>query len=214
MFDLERSIEAWRRRMRAAGIVPPSLAELENHLREDIQRRRRLGLEADKAFNDAVAAIGPAAVLEREFQKVERSRAVTVVNLVGIAFLAIAGFFSLMIAPKFFHPMVGPAPRLFAVMIVAMTALSWRYGYRLLPALANPWLRAAVGASCCVVAMIWMRCFVLYLLPEIVIRIIGRDTLLGWYFLSFLGAFAIAAVLAGVGHGLEKAARERKAVAD
>jgi len=207
MFDLEKAIADLRKQMLAAGInTPVPLDELESHLREEIERQRRSGMGAEQIFDCAAKAVGPAAVLKNEFQKVERSRAMTLVNLTGIAFLVIAGFFSLMIAPKLFHHAAGVAPRLLALALVVVTVLSWRYGYKILPSITDARWRALAGAAGCAAAMAWMRIFFVYLVPEIIVRIVGQDALLGWYFLSFLGAFAVVAILAGVGQGLEKAA--------
>ena len=72
MFDLEQSIADWRRQMLAAGIKSPApLAELENHLREEIERQVKSGLSLDEpeAFNFAIQKIGPASALKNEFAK-------------------------------------------------------------------------------------------------------------------------------------------------
>jgi len=214
MPDLEQKILAWRRQMLAAGITATSLTELENHLREDVERQLRLGVEINDAFNHATKTMGSAVALKKEFQKEERSWATTLVSLIGVAFLIVAGLFSLIILPKFFHQSVGWMPKLIALAIVALSVSSWRSGYKLLPAIGNARLRALAGFVSCLLAMIWMRCFVLYLLPQIVIGMIGQDQFLGWYFLSFLGGFATVAILGGIGHGLEKAAREAGPVTD
>jgi len=71
MFDLERSIADWRKQMRAAGIkAPVPLEELEIHLREEIERQTKSGLDAPRAFEVAVQRIGQAKTLKREFKKV------------------------------------------------------------------------------------------------------------------------------------------------
>ena len=73
MFDLEKSIADWRRRMLAAGIqTPVPLEELESHLREEIERQTKSGLYEQEAFNVAVRRIGQASVLKTEFKKAER----------------------------------------------------------------------------------------------------------------------------------------------
>jgi hypothetical protein len=60
MFNLEQSIAEWRRQMLAAGIKPDPLDELENHLREEIERQTILGLNGQKAFYFAICQIGDA----------------------------------------------------------------------------------------------------------------------------------------------------------
>jgi hypothetical protein len=75
MFDLEKAIAEWRRRMLAAGIsAPESLDELESHLREEIEERMRLGLDAQRAFEAAVERVGQPSALGAEFAKLSLSR--------------------------------------------------------------------------------------------------------------------------------------------
>lgn len=57
--------------MLAAGIkAPVPLAELESHLREDVEERMRSGSSAPQAFAVAVQEIGQAGSLQHEFAKV------------------------------------------------------------------------------------------------------------------------------------------------
>ncbi len=71
MFDLKQAIADWRRQMLAAGIkTPVPLDELENHLREDVERQVLSGLDGPKAFEISVAQIGEAVLLEKEFKKI------------------------------------------------------------------------------------------------------------------------------------------------
>ena len=73
MFNLEQAISDWRRQMLAAGIkTPVPLEELEIHLREDIERQMKSGLNAQEAFEIAVQKIGPGShELKREFKKID-----------------------------------------------------------------------------------------------------------------------------------------------
>jgi len=71
MFDLEQSIAEWRRQMLAAGIkMPVPLEELESHLREEVERRMKLGMNEQQAFKMTASQIGPADVLNKEFKKI------------------------------------------------------------------------------------------------------------------------------------------------
>ncbi len=71
MFDLEQSIAEWRKQMLAAGIkTPVPLEELEIHLREEIERRIKSGLDEAQAFKVAVQNIGQGGALRNEFNKV------------------------------------------------------------------------------------------------------------------------------------------------
>jgi hypothetical protein len=73
MFDLEKAIADWRRQMLAAGIKSPvPLAELEIHLREEIEQQMKSGLSEQKAFEISVQQIGQPKMLKREFNKSER----------------------------------------------------------------------------------------------------------------------------------------------
>ena len=60
--------------MLAAGIkTPVPLAELEIHLREEIERQLKSGLDGQNAFRISVQQIGQPEMLKREFKKSERT---------------------------------------------------------------------------------------------------------------------------------------------
>jgi hypothetical protein len=64
MFELEKAIVEWRQQMLAAGIkTPVPLDELESHLREEIQRQMKSGLDDQAGFNLAAQNIGGADAL-------------------------------------------------------------------------------------------------------------------------------------------------------
>jgi hypothetical protein len=70
MFDLEQSISDWRREMKSAGIKSPvPLDELENHLRDDVERQTKSGRTEAEAFDSAVGEMGRARELKSEFKK-------------------------------------------------------------------------------------------------------------------------------------------------
>jgi hypothetical protein len=72
MFNLEQAIASWRQQMIASGIKSLGvLDELENHLREDVERKARLGVGEQAAFAAAVRQIGGADVLKIEFTKAD-----------------------------------------------------------------------------------------------------------------------------------------------
>src|SRR5437868_1700990 len=72
MFNLEQSITDWRKQMLAAGIkTPVPLEELENHLREEIERQTKSGLNQQEAFKISVQQIGRPEIIENEFKKNE-----------------------------------------------------------------------------------------------------------------------------------------------
>ena len=70
MFKLEPAIAEWWKQMLAVGIKTPApLEELENHLREEIERQIKSGLSEQEAFGIAVREIGKANMLKNEFEK-------------------------------------------------------------------------------------------------------------------------------------------------
>src|SRR5665213_1911411 len=74
MFNLEQSIADWREQMLAAGIkTPVPLDELEIHLREEMERQMKSGLNEQKAFEISVPRIGQPEALDSEFKKSERA---------------------------------------------------------------------------------------------------------------------------------------------
>ena len=73
MFNLDNAILAWRKRMVAAGLKQSSaLDELEEHLRSDVEKQTRSGVECELAFSNAVVRIGAAPRVREEFKKVRR----------------------------------------------------------------------------------------------------------------------------------------------
>jgi len=72
MFDLEQSIAEWRKQMLMAGIKSPAvLEELEGHLREEIERQMKSGLNWQQAIEISIRKIGGAKFLKTEFKKIE-----------------------------------------------------------------------------------------------------------------------------------------------
>ena len=89
MFDLEQAIRIWRQQMADGGIKDEAvLDELENHLREDVERQLRTGMPAEQAFETAAQKIGPASALKSEFRKTGLS------SLVEKLMIAIAVLFA------------------------------------------------------------------------------------------------------------------------
>jgi hypothetical protein len=83
MFDLEKSIAEWQRQMLVAGIKKPvPLEELEIHLREEIERQAKSGLNEQNAFEISVQRIGEPQPLKSEFKKIER-RFMKTMKIVG-----------------------------------------------------------------------------------------------------------------------------------
>jgi hypothetical protein len=73
MFDLEATLDQWRRQVRATWRGDaPALAELEDHLREEFATLIRAGHSAPEAWQLATAKLGKPADLREEFAKINR----------------------------------------------------------------------------------------------------------------------------------------------
>jgi hypothetical protein len=73
VFKLEQAISDWRCQMAAGGIKSPEvLAELESHLRDEIERQISSGANEQNAYRAAVSSIGRASALKTEFAKVAK----------------------------------------------------------------------------------------------------------------------------------------------
>jgi hypothetical protein len=96
MFDIEKAIADWHRRMLDAGIRNPEVVdELESHLREDMARHLQSGENAEQAFAAAVERIGQAGLLKREFTKVRGKKWGTIGKLKDFIVSSFAPFPSL-----------------------------------------------------------------------------------------------------------------------
>jgi hypothetical protein len=96
MFDLEPAIANWRRQMLAAGIkTPVPLDELESHLREEIERQMKSGLNEQKAFPIAVERIGAGDLLKNEFKKIGGMDKAQRRKAAGYFYSVILGFYTL-----------------------------------------------------------------------------------------------------------------------
>jgi hypothetical protein len=74
MFSLEQSIADWRQQMLAGGIKSPvPLDELEEHLRDSVERQMRSGISPELAFENTVQSMGQTAELKQEFSKAAAS---------------------------------------------------------------------------------------------------------------------------------------------
>jgi hypothetical protein len=205
MFDLEKTVSEWRRRMLAAGIRSPGpLEELEAHLREGFEHQMRSGLGEPQAFEAATRQIGQARALRAEFKKNDTSIGARFVELTGIAWGVIAGLFSLWFLLLLFtvHE-VNWAGRMLGLGAIALTLLNWRYGYRLLPVIRHRLVRTVIGFAGCVASIVWMGIFVKHILPPLIEQV-GISP--GRLMVSFLWAWTVAATLASVAPGLGKAA--------
>ncbi len=150
MFDLEQSIAEWRRQMLAAGIkTPVPLEELESHLREDIERQTKSGLNQQNAFNSAAQKHRPSPRLKREFKKIGKTYGNTVRSwkfgrwrhsgsaaFVGGIVLKRASFIDMTAAEEL--------SSLAALAAFSLLAWSGRLGHQFLPVIQNRRIRDAI----------------------------------------------------------------------
>jgi hypothetical protein len=102
MFDLETAITSWRRSAESTWRADAAaLAELEDHLREEVAALIRSGHGGDEAWRMASAKLGEPASLAREFSKLNRlapADRLVVGMLLGIAALSVGCLTILVVA--------------------------------------------------------------------------------------------------------------------
>jgi hypothetical protein len=152
MFNVEKSISEWRKQMLAAGIKTPApLAELEIHLREEIERQVKSGLSEQNAFEIAAEKTGRPRELKTEFRKISDPVEIQFVKLAGIA-CGVVG--SLLLAwtvyVSLFIREANWCNRAFGLLALAIIILTWQHAGRFLPAIRRPQVRAAGGLASCV----------------------------------------------------------------
>ena len=75
MFELEKAIASWRKRMEADPALEPGyIAELEAHLRDKVDDLTARGRTPEEAFEEAVRALGETGVIGSQFFKVYTPR--------------------------------------------------------------------------------------------------------------------------------------------
>lgn len=75
MFELEKAITNWRKRMEADPALEPGfIAEVESHLRDKIDDLTARGRTSERAFDEAVRALGEAGVIGAQFFKATTPR--------------------------------------------------------------------------------------------------------------------------------------------
>lgn len=209
MFDLEQAIAAWRKQMLAAGIkTPEPLEELESHLREEIERQLKSGLCEQQAFEMATGRIGQASELKREFKKVGDTLEARLVKLMGAACVTVALMFSLWTSLFLFGNKTGLVAQALGLAALVVTAVGSKYNHKFLPVIRNQWIRSVMGLVCCVGSVIWIQLFITNFMPGMMIHP-HSATPRGELMAVFLWGWAIMAILGGIGHGLEKAAKNQ-----
>jgi len=178
MRDLDVQIGEWRARMAAGGIKSPVvLDELESHLREEIERQVRAGMDERKAFEIAAQKIGGSDLLKAEFRKIQRSREIPVGRLAGVACCVTAALYSLMLAPALVTIReLDSTQRILGIEAVLLTLLflvSLGFSYKFLPVIRNRRVRVASVGACALAGLVWVFVFSNFLPNFIVPRLMG-----------------------------------------
>jgi hypothetical protein len=169
MFELEKSVSAWRHQLKAGGVTSAtSLDELENHLREEIARQGLTGVSVEHAFEAAVRELGNVNALKTEFAKTnngrrEKMRRAAVVALLGVILLfGSRAIWSL--GKDWASGLVGMA----AVIFVATAFFGCKYVMSCIPKSAWPVCKFYMKASGLLfpAAFIWFL-FVVAILPKL-----------------------------------------------
>ncbi len=168
MFDLERAIFEWRKRLASDSINSSDvLDELESHLREDVQQQMRSGLSPQQAFSAAVQRFGPRETLKTEFKKISGG-AELLGRLMGFVSIILVAFIVWMSGYTFLQMELSPSEQIVAYAAVAFTLLTvyaWRYAVPFLPVIVGGGKRVTVGLACIAAGFIFTNLFCHFILP-------------------------------------------------
>jgi hypothetical protein len=220
MFNLDQAIIEWRQKIIATGLNTPAvLDELESHLREDVERQIKAGMETAAAFEAAERRIGKSDLLKEEFAKVTGGKEARSGKVIGIACGLVALPLSVLAVPTFLTiPELPLRERLLGMAAVSLTffsIVSWRFSYRFLPVIRNRNTRSATAIGCGLAGLVWL-CLFGALLPTVIVPHLfaGTDAIpsdgvapIFTMGISMLWAMALTAALGGIAYGLERAAR-------
>ena len=209
MFNLNEAVVEWRRQMLAAGIkAPVPLEELENHLRDDVERRVRSGASAQQAFEAAVQRIGEARALQVEFAKTAESkktweeRKLKTFCIVFAASAYVTPF--ALSAPKPWSRM-NPTDRWLGLAAVALTVVfmfSGLFLHRFLPLIRDKRIRTRVQFAGAIPLFVWLCVFGYVVLPRVELTVAQATVATLW-------AIFPLALFGGLICGLDEAAYRR-----
>jgi hypothetical protein len=210
MFNLEKAISDWRRQMLSAGIkTPVPLKELESHLREEIERHVKSGLDGQQTFEIAIQKIGKADLLNDEFQKVHGAKEMRDWKLKQILFASSLSAISLIISPCLLFKIgslkeeITPAQQLSglaALGVMILFAVGGRLSCGFLSVIFNKRIRDTICSSGGVRLMLWLTVFFNFVLPR-------ADYLMCQLFVTILRAVLLPfGIFGGLIAGIEAAA--------
>jgi hypothetical protein len=152
MFNIDTAILAWRKGMVAAGLKQSaSLDELEEHLRADVERQTRSGVNVELAFSNAVAQIGAAPRVRDEVKKVRLRGGASIETWISacIPFLITFVFGSLALAFWHLHMQVMQQILGFiGVSVILGVSCGWRWYISRVPVIQNPAMRFFLCVLC------------------------------------------------------------------
>jgi len=203
MFNLDHAITEWRRQMTAGGIKAPSvLDELESHVREDVDRQMRSGVDTEKAFQSAVQKIGPASALKNEFKK-STVATIAEISMIAVAVLFVAfGIFLGTVTVIFCY--LTPGERLIGSIAISLTiaiACLWSKLAPLLPVIHRKGKRQLIEVACLGAGFGICSLFIQLLVNRFTSPVSGMIPAIG-----FFGLVPIALGF-GIAAALERAAR-------
>lgn len=203
-FNLERTIEDWKRQLAAGGIKGPQiLNELESHLREDIERQTREGVEAQTAFQVAVKRIGTSKVLRREFEKINgwRKLAHKLMLVIALGLLIIFSFFGSAAAYLCYATWSERVLAFGGLAATVFVAYLWKRATPFLPVMANHRKRTLIEWGSLVAGIAVSTFFCQVILPHFDRTLDGQ--------LPAVGAWTMLPVMIGLAFmlGLEEAAK-------
>ncbi len=196
--------------MVAAGIkTPVPLEELENHLREEIERQTKSGSSEAEAFRSAVQKIGSAHTVQNEFEKVEATEEerqwkegqIWSGAILGLLQLVVIGAVLFNSEMTFGQRMSGLAAIATSFLLVAVVG---RLSCRIFPVIRPRRIRMAVAFILGgVPAIIWSGIFAGLVLPDYEYPFGQWLATILWTSCPPLGAFL------GLIWGIETAARKK-----
>ena len=212
MFNLEAAINDWRQKMLDTGIkTPVPLDELENHLRDEIERLMQAGMDAKNSYEAAMEKIGAANALQTEFAKVEKetraakeARFVLAFSLVTIAVGAVTlgamlyfkiGSFSELTAAQ---QNSGYA----ALSLMLLFCFVGRFVYKMFPTIGSKKIRDTICVSAGVALFVWWTVLFWGILPRHEYTMAELLVVIVWGFIMPFG------LMTGLIAGIETSARK------
>lgn len=212
MFNTEKAISEWRQQMLHGGIkTPVPMDELENHLREEIERQVKSGANEESAFESAAQKIGAAEPLKSEFEKASKDlRKAKEARVMQMVSLAVTGFFAIYIGTFLALKKAAFSDISTSQQISGFTALALMmlfgfaglHGHRFFPAIERKKVREIICASTGAALVIWWTVFFWVILPRFEYTLAQLTLATVWSFAMPFG------IMFGLCSSIENAARK------